>query len=104
MGYEWRTQSGDVKVDDSLIDFNDNNKEYLVRTLVGVGSTSRCWGAVVIPDKNTPQKGFSCVIKYWIKIWNEGSNEFYKKDHIEKESNQTTEKEVENYKKIYENL
>jgi hypothetical protein len=102
--YEWRTQSGDVKVDDSLMDFNDNNKEYLVRTLVGVGSTSRCWGAVVIPDKNTPQKGFSCVIKYWIKIWNEDNNKYYDEDHIAKESNQTTGKEVENYENIYGNI
>ena len=102
--HKWRTQSGEVEVDDSLMDFKDNNKEYLVRTLVGVGSTSRCWGAVVIPDKNTPQKGFSCVIKYWIKIWDEDINEYYEEDEIATESNQTTKKEVENYKKIYRNL
>ena len=87
------------------MDFNDNHNEYLVRTLVGVGSTSRCWGAVVIPYNNImPQNGFSCVIKYWIKIWDKDTKEYYDDGWIAKESEQTTGKEVANYKKIYGNI
>ena len=99
--YEWRAQRGEVNVADSWMDFKDSQEEYLVRTIAGVGSTSRCWGAVVIPDDDKKQEGFSCVVKYWIKIWDKDTKEYMQEKTIEKESRETTGEEVENYKKIY---
>ena len=98
--HEWRHQDTDIGLSGPWTKFTDEKREYVVTSLVGVGSTSRCWGAVIVDDNTC----YSCVVKYWIKIWDPEANEYLQKNAIEKESGDSSQREVDNYNNVYSDL
>lgn len=102
--YEWRVENRNAVLSGPWTSVNrDEPKEFIVTSIVGVGSTSRCWGAVVESD-DAGSCFHSCVVKYWIKIWDEDTNEYIDEEEMVSQSDKSSQQEVENYKKIYNNL
>ena len=100
--HEWRCQENDIDLSGPWANFTDDSREYLITSLVGVGSTSRCWGAVILDTTNN--KCYSCVVKYWIKIYDFEQKTYLEKNMIEEESKQASKQEVDNYNVIYKDL
>jgi hypothetical protein len=77
----------------------DHQGPFLIVQLLGAGETSRVWRAVVqSQDKKT---AYACILKYWIKVYDESNKKMFESTEIEHESNSSTTREVAYYKKIY---
>jgi hypothetical protein len=81
--------------------------EFYIVEYIGVGSTSRVWRSVVKVKNDDSEKKevwVTCVIKYWVYMYNEETKEWLTNANVTKKSKEKADKEVEMYKAVYSEL
>jgi len=97
-GHKWKILPEDVRVcGGEWVYKKSHGGPFLIVQLLGSGETSKVWRAVTKKENTS----YACVIKYWIKVFDESTNETWDIKKIQRESKKSTGDEVTNYKKIY---